>query len=482
MIRKCFYSLLVVLLVSVMGCQVNPVTGEKQLRLVSAEKELAMGHSYHPDLIPMYDGEYQDAKLKRYLGTIVQRLHKVSHRPEMPIDFTVLNTTMLNAFAIPGHVYATRGFLAELDNEAQFAAVMGHELAHVTAGHSAQNMSSQMITSVGLGVLGSFADESTASQAVLMGSQLGISLLGFSYSRQHEHQADRVGTYYMALAGWDPRQSIRMQEILGSFHEGKPSFLDKYLSTHPPTEERVLDIQNVIDEKSMLNAGLIQGDGIYAKRWKGRMTKLKQVNSAFEHYDVGTKLFGEEKYQEALDAAKKATKMNPHQAQFYRLQGDALAQLGNYKVAKTAYQAALKKDPRYVLANIGLGEIALEKDNYGDAEEQFALATHAYPGSVMAHYGLGVTRFQMKKYKEAIAPLAAVAQAAPTAASVHFLLGTAYYKTEQWQPSHDAYQRALANELKDEDYKATAETRVQELIKKLGLDKEEDTENKEEAK
>ena len=78
--------------------------------------------------------------------------------------------------------------------------------------------------------------------------------------------------------------------------------------------------------------------------------------------------------------------------------------------------------------------------------------------------------------------VAAVAQAAPTAASVHFLLGTAYYQTEQWKPSHDAYQRALANELKDEDHNATAEKRVQELIKKLGLDKEEDAEIKEETK
>ena len=92
-----------------------------------------MGNAYHPDIVFMYDGEYIDPELKQYLGSIVVRLNEVSHRSEMSVDFTVLNTSMINAFAIPGHVYATRGFLAELQNEAQFAAVMGHELAHVEA-------------------------------------------------------------------------------------------------------------------------------------------------------------------------------------------------------------------------------------------------------------------------------------------------------------------------------------------------------------
>ena len=105
------------------GCQVNPVTGEKQFRLVSAEQELKMGHGYHPDLVFMYDGEYQDPELKRYLGTIVQRLHKVSHRAEMPMDFTVLNTTMLNVHAVKRCIdyLVTLSFV-----EAKKIAVMGH--------------------------------------------------------------------------------------------------------------------------------------------------------------------------------------------------------------------------------------------------------------------------------------------------------------------------------------------------------------------
>jgi predicted Zn-dependent protease len=121
------------------GCRTSPVTGGLEFNIVSAAEEQSMGDQLHPDIIFMYDGEYLDPELKRYLGTIVQRLGWCTHRPEMHPDFTLVNSSVINAFAIPGHVYATRGFVARIQNEGQFAAVMGHELAHVAAGHSASS-------------------------------------------------------------------------------------------------------------------------------------------------------------------------------------------------------------------------------------------------------------------------------------------------------------------------------------------------------
>jgi len=449
------------------GCQVNPVTGKKEFSLVSQDQEIAMGDAYHPDIVFMYDGEYQDAELKQYLGSIVMRLNDVSHRSEMPVDFTVLNTSMINAFAIPGHVYATRGFLAELDNEGQFAAVMGHELAHVSCGHSAKGMTRQMVTSAGLGVLATMMDDDSAtSQAVIMGSQFSIVLMGFSYSRQHEHQADRVGTYYMALAGWDPQESISMQKLLGSFHEGKPSFLDKYLSTHPAMEDRILDINKVIYEKDLANAGLIQGDGVYQARWKGRMANLHESSKAFDEYDKATEFLSKEDLPNALKAVDIAIKMDPSRAPFYRLKGDILTAQKLYNQAENAYKLALQRDPRYVPANTGLGEVALQRDRYAQAETQFAIASHGNPGGMMPLYGLGLSRYYQDKYKEAIEPLTAVAQANPKAGSVHYLLGNACYKTGQWQAAHYAYAQAVAAGVKDEQL-AVAQTRVAELAAKL---------------
>ncbi len=449
------------------GCQVNPVTGKKEFSLVSQNQEIAMGNAYHPDIVFMYDGEYQDAELKQYLGSIVMRLNEVSHRSEMAVDFTVLNTSMINAFAIPGHVYATRGFLAELQNEGQFAAVMGHELAHVSCGHSAKNMTQQMVTSAGLGVLSTMMeDDSATSQVVIMGSQFSIALMGFSYSRQHEHQADRVGTYYMALAGWDPQASISMQELLGSFHEEKPSFLDKYLSTHPATEDRILDINRVIYEKDLKNAGLIQGDGLYEARWRGRLAGLYESSEAFEAYDKATELFSKEDLPNALKAVGTAIKMDPSRAPFYRLKGDILSAQNLYNQAENAYKGALQRDPRYVPANTGLGEVALQRDRFAQAESQFAIAAHGNPGGMTPLYGLGLSRYHQGKFKACIEPLTAVARANPRTGSVHYLLGNACYKTGQWQAAHNAYAQAVVAGIKDEQL-TVARTRVAELAAKL---------------
>lgn len=459
------------------GCKVNPVTGKKEFSLVSETSELQMGHGYHPDIIFMYDGEYQDPELKQYLGTIVTRLHKVSHRSAMPVDFTVLNTSMINAFATPGHVYATRGFLTELKNEAQFAAVMGHELAHVAAGHSASRMSTQILTAVGLGVMSSGLGESDSGGMMQLGAQLGVTLLGLSYSRKQEHQADRVGTYYMALAGWDPNQSIAMQELLGSFHKNKPSFLDKYLSTHPPMDERIADIRSVISEKDLPNAGLVQGDGVFADRWQRRLNGLRQKKQAFEHYDRAMGLFNEKKYEEAIRAAVEAAKLAPEQAPFYRLQGDALHRIEKLDLAKRVYGEALKRDPRYVPANIGLGWMALEQGNHEEAEKQFAVADHGYPGSADAKYGLGVTLLKEKKYEQAVRPLLKLSQAYSSEPSVHFFLGTAYYGAREWEPAYESYRAALDAGLENEQ-EAAAKRRVEELAAKLAPEEGDESETK----
>lgn len=466
MIPKALKPVVIALLVLCLftGCKVNPVTGKKEFSLVSEASELQMGHGYHPDIIFMYDGEYHDPELKQYLGTIVTRLHQVSHRSDMPVDFTVLNTSVLNAFATPGHVYATRGFLLELENEGQFAAVMGHELAHVAAGHSASRMSTQILTAVGLGVMSSAMGES--SEMMQVGAQLGVTLLGLSYSRKQEHQADRVGTYYMALAGWEPNESISMQQLLGSFHKGKASFLDKYLSTHPPMDERLADIRAVIEEKDMHNAGLVQGDGIYAERWNRQLGGLHKKKEAFAKYDSAMALFNEKKYDDAVKTALEAAKMAPDQAPFYRLMGDVLHRLEKPDGAKQAFAKALELDPRYIPANIGLGWMALEQGNNEEAEKQFAIADHGYPGSADAKYGLGVTLLKQQKYEDAIRPLAALSQSYSSEPSVHFFLGTAYYGAQQWQPAYEAYQAAIQTGLEG-DQKTTAENRAKELAKKL---------------
>ena len=257
-----------------------------------------------------------------------------------------------------------------------------------------------------------------------------------------------------------------MQELLGSFHEGKPSFLDKYLSTHPPTEDRIMDIKKVIYEKDMMNAGLIQGDGIYEARWKNHLAGLYESNKAFEEYDKATELVSKEDLPNALIAVDKAIKIDPSRAPFYRLKGDILTAQKLYNQADNAFKMALQRDPRYVPANTGLGEVALQRDRYAQAETQFAIAAHGNPGGMMPLYGLGLSRYYQGKFKECIEPLTAVAQANPKAGSVCYLLGNACYKTGQWQQAHDAYAQAVVAGVEDQQL-SVAQARVTELAAKL---------------
>lgn len=336
------------------GCRTNPVSGGIQLSRVSASDELALGNKDHPAVIFMYDGQYHDPELTRYLGTIVRRLQQCSHRPDLPVDFAILNTSVINAFALPGHVYVTRGFLARIDSEGEFAAVMGHELALVAAGHSARRLSRNVLSSVVTNPADSLTGTSAAAQVVLGAGQVGVSLLGPSYSREQEIQADRVGAYYMALAGWDPRQAIVTQQLLGSISKRSGSVMDRYLYTHPPTLERVAEIGAVIQEKHLRS--YVQGDGVYAGRWTRHLAGLREVDRAFGPYDRGVKALAEKQYAQALAAAEESLRMRSDQAPPHRLKGDALLGLGRTAEAKAAYGEALRLDPRYVFAHVGLAK------------------------------------------------------------------------------------------------------------------------------
>ncbi len=424
------------------GCRTNPVTGESELMLVSESQEVQLGHQTHPNVIFMYDGEYHDEELNRYLGTIVMRLHSCSHRPEIPMEFTMLNTSIINAFATPAHVYATRGFLARLENEAQFAAVMGHELAHVAAGHSAKQLTQNVLVSLAFGVAGQLSDSRMAGAALDVG-QVGVTLLGLSYSREQERQADRVGTYYMALAGWDPDQAISMQRLLHSLNEHEPTFMDKYLSTHPAEDDRIAEIRAAIDEKN-LPGRYVQGDGVFADRWNRRLQRLRQVNEAFGPYDRGMKLLEKQDFRGALAAAEESISMRDDQAQFFRLKGDALLRLGRIQEAKAAYRQSLQRDGRYVLANLGLGRACEAEGNHEAAEREFEKVAHDYPGSVRGLYGLAVARYQLGHYSEAVQPLKQVTDAVPDLAEAHYMLAECYERIGRLAPAYQSYRKALS--------------------------------------
>src|SRR5205809_5248844 len=185
------------------GCAVNPATGSRQLMLVSESQEIALGRDYDQQVAASV-GIYPDSELQRYIQQFGARLAATSERPNLPWSFRVVDDPVVNAFTLPGgFIYVTRGILAHLNSEAELAGVVGHEIGHVTARHSASQMSKQQLAQIGL-VVGTIASPEFARYAGVASAGLGVLFLKFS--RDDESQADHLGLRYMRRAAYDPRE------------------------------------------------------------------------------------------------------------------------------------------------------------------------------------------------------------------------------------------------------------------------------------
>ncbi len=195
------------------GCAVNPVTGEQNFVMFGEDTELEMGRTNHPKIIAEY-GRYEDEALQAYVQSVGERLAEVSHRDDLVYRFTVLDSPVINAFALPGgYIYITRGLMAYLNSEAELAAVLGHEIGHVTARHGVRQQSAAQAANLGytLGAILLPELRGTASQNVF--NILGGALLS-GYGREHELESDRLGAEYLAKAGYTPDAMIDVISVL----------------------------------------------------------------------------------------------------------------------------------------------------------------------------------------------------------------------------------------------------------------------------
>lgn len=247
------------------GCTVNPATGRREFTLVSADQEKQIGREGFPATIAEY-GKYDDGRLAAYVDSIGQRLAKVSELPDLDWHFTVLDDPVVNAFAMPGgYIYITRGILAHLNSEAQLAGVLGHEIAHVTARHSARQITQQQLAGLGLGLANLF---SSSFRRYSGAAEQALGLLMLKYGRDDENQADALGIRYAAAAGWDPREIPATYEMLARIGEKSGSRLPFYLSTHPDPGDRQ-------QRTSDLSAQAVAGRANLAVRSREYVTRLK---------------------------------------------------------------------------------------------------------------------------------------------------------------------------------------------------------------
>lgn len=229
------------------GCTTaNPATGQSEFTpFMSPAKEREVGAQAHPDVVKENGGVYDNPELAGYVATVGGRLAANSEMKDLSFTFTVLNTSLVNAFALPGgYVYITRGILAQFNSEAELASVLGHEIGHVTARHTAKRYNRQMFAGILGAGLGAVTGSSYVTDLLGYGSQLY--LLG--YSRDQEYQADGLGVRYATRAGYDPYAAADMLHMLGvqaelaalvANKEGRER-LPEFFATHPNSENRVV--------------------------------------------------------------------------------------------------------------------------------------------------------------------------------------------------------------------------------------------------
>lgn len=218
------------------GCAVNPVTGQRQLSLISESQEIQIGRDADQD-ISRSMGLYEDAELQRYVQELGARMARDSERPALPWTFRVIDDPVVNAFALPGgFVYVTRGILAHFSSEAELAGVLGHEIGHVTAKHGVNRVSQAQVAQLGLGIGSILApDLGGAFEA----ASVGLSLLFLRHGRDAERQADDLGLDYMTSEGYDPREMAATFEMLARASGAEDGErLPGFLSTHPDPLER----------------------------------------------------------------------------------------------------------------------------------------------------------------------------------------------------------------------------------------------------
>lgn len=237
---------LFLLLISCLSCARNPVTGKKEFMIMSESQEKSLGASSDPSIVASF-GLYQDDKIQKFIDEKGQEMAKISHRPHLNYEFKVLDSPVVNAFAVPGgYVYFTRGILAHFNNEAEFAGVLGHEIGHITARHSAKQYSKQILAQA-IFIGGIIVSEDFRDFADI--ANQGMGLLFLKFSRDNETESDHLGVDYSTQVGYDAHNManfFKTLDRLGSQSGGNQ--VPDFLSTHPNPLNRYKKVHQLSDE------------------------------------------------------------------------------------------------------------------------------------------------------------------------------------------------------------------------------------------
>lgn len=408
------------------GCATDPVTGKTVLVGMSEAQEVELDRSNSPHQFSADYGAVQQPAVNDYLSDVGQGLAANSHRPQMPYSFRAVNANHVNAYAFPGgSIGVTRGILVELDNEAELAALLGHEVGHVTARHAAEQAGKTMLAQAALmggAVYAGSRDAGLGELVTTLGS-LGAGALLAHYSRDNERESDRLGLDYMTRSGYNPEGMVGLMDVLRSQQRSDPNALELMFATHPPSEERYRFARQEVATRYAADAGR----SLQRERYLDNTFALRRLKPAIEKQREG----------EAQLAKKR------------------------YRQAEAAFRGALTLAPDDYAGNMLLGKSLLAQERTAEAQRAFEKAKAIYPAEAQSHHFDGISKLQRGNYAAAFRAFDDYEKRLPGNPNTVFLKGIAlesmqdrsgaaaeYYRylrsVNQGQAARHAYQRLQA--------------------------------------
>ncbi|MDA8122384.1 MAG: M48 family metalloprotease [Deltaproteobacteria bacterium] len=382
-----FLALFTALALLAYSCAVNPVTGRSELALVSfsEEEEVALGAKAYTPAVQQQGGFYRDRALEEYVQGVGMRVARVSHRPNLNYRYRVLNSSVPNAFALPGgFIVLNRGLLVNLKSEAEMAAVLGHETGHVTAKHSLAGYQRAIAANL---LLAGVSVAAGGRAGVMELSGVTASLFENGFSRDQEREADWLGIDYMVKAGYNPEGAIRLQEYFFTQLEGgkNPMFVEGLFRTHPFSKERLDNARALIAQRypgTARNPKYTFNETIF----KEKTARLREVQKAYDIADEGDKLFKEKRYPEALAKYEQAIAREPGQASFHSSAGRSHLVRNDYPAAENSLREAIRIDEEFFEPHFLLGVLRYQRKDYRGSIPELSRSMDLLPSKQAAAY------------------------------------------------------------------------------------------------
>ncbi len=383
------------------GCAVDPVTGRQQLILLSETEELNLDKAQSPHQFSADYGKVDDPSLNHYLNQVGLALVKHSHRPQMPFSFQAVNATYLNAYAFPGgSIAATRGILLELSNEGELAALLSHEIGHVAARHSAERATKGILANAllaGTSVAVSAAGFQNGSSLIQDLGVIGAGALLAHYSRDNEHEADKLGMKYMVSGGYSPKGMIGLMEILLKNKKHKPTAIELMFATHPMSKNRLRIAANRL--KSDYSDKKIAP--LFRDRYMDNVAHIRNDMKTIHSLQAAETSLQKKKYEKANQQISSALKTSPSDYTALVMMSKCQLSLNKPLFAEKHAALAIEIYPKEAQAHLLLGICSLTNKRFGMAYSQFDRYEKLLSGNPNIIFFKGLAREGMQNTQKA---------------------------------------------------------------------------------